>query len=306
MNYRNNKVLAGHLAMLTANVAWGLMSPMSKSVMMGEVSALALVTFRMVGAAGVFWLSSLWLPREKVPRKDLLLFFVAALFAIVFNQGVFMMGISHTSPINASIVTTTLPLITMLIAFFYLKEPITWKKMLGIAIGGAGAVIIIVNSQLNAGGVVGDRHLLGITLCFAAQFSYALYFVLFKGLVSRYSPVTLMKWMFLFAACCYLPFSWQQVSVIDYSALPAATYGNIIFIVLGSTWLTYLLLPTGQKYLRPTVASMYNNVQPIVATVVAVLWQLDVFNGLKALAILLVVAGVYLVNQSKAREAGQG
>lgn len=293
----------GHLAMLGANIAWGLMAPLSKSIMMfGAIGYLTLVSFRLGGAAIAFWIASLFVKREKVPPRDLLLIFVASLFAIVFNQAIFIAGVSMTSPINASIVTTFLPIITMIISAFYLKEPITFKKLLGVIIGGAGAVLIIVSStQLDAVGSDSNGNLMGILLVFIAQTSYAIYFVFFKNFVEKYSPVTLMKWMFLFASLVYLPFGQSEFLHINYSIIPFSVYKDIAFVVLGSTFFTYLMVPIGQKNLRPTVASMYNNVQPIVATIAAAIMGVDVFGLLKGLAITLVFVGVLIVNRSKAK-----
>ena len=292
----------GHLAMMVANIAWGLMAPLSKSIMMfGAIGYLSLVSFRLAGAAIAFWIASFFIKREKVPPRDKLLMFVASLFAIVFTQAIFITGVSITSPINASIVTTFLPIITMIISAFYLKEPITLKKLLGVIVGGAGAVLIIVSStQLDAGSSASNRNLMGILLVFMAQTSYAIYFVFFKNFVGKYSPITLMKWMFLFASITYLPFGQSEFLHLDYTAIPFSVYKDIAFVVLGSTFLTYLMVPIGQKNLRPTVASMYNNVQPIVATIAAAVMGIDAFGLLKGIAIALVFTGVYIVNRSKA------
>ncbi|NLZ94963.1 MAG: DMT family transporter [Bacteroidales bacterium] len=299
-----SKRVKGHLAMFSANIAWGLMSPLSKGIMMfGSIGYLTLVSFRLAGAAVAFWIASLFVKKEKVPPRDLLLLWVAALFAIVFNQAVFITGVSMTSPINASIVTTFLPIITMVMSAFYLKEPITFKKLLGIIVGGAGAVLIIVSStKMDLGGADSNRNLIGILLVFLAQISYATYFVFFKKFVEKYSPITLMKWMFLFASITYLPFGQSEFLHIDYSAIPFHVYRDIAFVVLGSTFFTYLMVPIGQKNLRPTVASMYNNVQPIVATIAAAIIGVDAFGLLKGLAIALVFIGVFIVNRSKSAD----
>ncbi|HUI33111.1 MAG: DMT family transporter [Dysgonamonadaceae bacterium] len=295
----------GHLAMMGANIAWGLMAPLSKSIMMfGAIGYLSLVSFRLGGTAIAFWVASFFVNREKVPPRDLFLIFVASLFAIVFNQAIFITGVSMTSPINASIVTTFLPIITMVIAAFYLKEPITLKKLLGVIVGGAGAILIIVSStKLDSADSTSNRNLIGILLIFLSQTSYAIYFVFFKNFVEKYSPVTLMKWMFLFASIVYLPFGQSEFLYIDYSVIPFSVYRDIAFVVLGSTFFTYLMVPIGQKNLRPTVASMYNNVQPIVATIAASIIGVDAFGLLKGIAIALVFIGVFIVNRSKEKGA---
>jgi drug/metabolite transporter (DMT)-like permease len=295
--------MKGHMAMIAANIAWGLMAPLSKLAMADPaINSWMLVSFRVIGAAVAFWMASFFIKRERVPFSDLKLMAAAALLGIIMNQGVFILGVSLTSPINASIVTTTLPIVTMIIAAFYLKEPITWMKFAGIIVGASGALLLIMSSTTGGGVANKSQSLMGIGLCLFAQVSYATYFVLFKNMISRYHPVTLMKWMFLFASFIYLPFNLHQVVATNFNAVPSNVFSDIAFVVFCGTFLSYLMIPIGQKFLRPTVATMYNNVQPIVASIAAVFWQLDIFGWHKMLAIVLVFSGVYIVTRSKARE----
>lgn len=297
----------GHLAMLGANILWGLMSPVSKAVLIaGPISALSLTTFRMVGVAVIFWLASLFTKKEHVNHQDLMKLFFAALLGIVLNQGSFIFGVSLTSPINASIVTTTTPIITMIIAAFYLKEPVTGKKVIGIFVGAAGALLLILSSQSAAAGGGKSSNIWGDLLCLLAQFSFSFYFVLFKGLIGKYSPITLMKWMFTYASICTIPFTFNHISAIDFVNLPSELYLGIAYVVIGGTFLPYLFIPIGQTLLRPTVACMYNYVQPIVASLIAVLWGMDTFGVMKGIAVALVFSGVYIVTQSKSRAQLEG
>ena len=297
----------GHLAMLGANILWGLMSPVSKAVLIaGPISALSLTTFRMVGAAVIFWQASLFTKKEHVNHQDLMKLFFAALLGIVLNQGSFIFGVSLTSPINASIVTTTTPIITMIIAAFYLKEPVTGKKVIGIVVGAAGALFHILSGQRAAAGGGKSSNIWGDLLCLLAQFSFSFYFVLFKGLIGKYSPITLMKWMFTYASICTIPFTFNHISAIDFANLPAELYLGIAYVVIGGTFLPYLFIPIGQTLLRPTVACMYNYVQPIVASLIAVLWGMDTFGVMKGIAVALVFSGVYIVTQSKSRAQLEG
>lgn len=292
----------GHLAMLTANILWGLMSPISKRVLTsGVIDSISLITFRMVGAAALFWLVSCFTKKEEVSPQDMVKLFFAALLGIVLNQGSFIMGVSLTSPINASIVTTTSPIITMIIAALYLKEPITGKKISGIFVGASGALLLILGSS-QTGGSGSAGNLWGDLLCLFAQFSYSIYFVVFKGLISRYSPVTLMKWMFMYASICCIPFSYSHITAIPVADLTPEIYSGITYVIIGGTFMTFFLVPIGQRLLRPTVASMYNYMQPIVASFVAVLWGMDSFGLMKSMAILLVFTGVYIVTKSKSKD----
>ena len=298
--------------MLGACITFGLLAPVSKSLFgPGLVSAYALTMMRMGGGAVVFWIASLFTRREHVPPRDLLLFFFASLLGIVLNQGTYVLGVSKTSPIDASVVTTTTPIFVMIIAALYLREPITGKKILGVVVGAAGALLLILSGAHLVSGRTGSGSVSGDLLCLFAQLSFATYFVVFKKLISRYSPVTLMKWMFLYATACCLPFGYSDLKAVGWAELGWTNYAQIAYVVLGATFLAYLLMPIGQKNLRPTVASSYNYVQPLVATLVAVSLGMDTFGWLKGVAVLLVFAGVYIVTISKSRaqleaEAGRG
>ena len=293
----NNKNLHGHLFALTANVMWGLMSPIGKTALQ-EFSAISVTTFRMVGAAAAFWILSIFCKQEHVDHRDMLKIFFASLFALVFNQGIFIFGLSMTSPIDASIVTTTLPIVTMIVAAIYLKEPITNKKVLGIFVGAMGALILIMSIQAANSG---NGSLIGDLLCLVAQISFSIYLTVFKGLSQRYSAVTINKWMFIYASMCYIPFSYQDISVIQWTSIPMVAILQVLYVVLGGSFLAYLCIMTAQKLLRPTVVSMYNYMQPIVATIAAILMGIGSFGWEKGIAITLVFLGVYIVTQSKSK-----
>ncbi|WP_373826871.1 DMT family transporter [Bacteroides heparinolyticus] len=292
------KNIQGHLFAFSANILWGLMAPIGKSALT-EFSPLSVTTFRMVGAAACFWLLSLFCKREQVDHRDLLKMFFAALFALVFNQGVYIFGLSMTSPINASIVTTTLPIVTMVVAAIYLKEPVTNKKVLGIFVGALGALILITSSRAAANG---NGSIFGDLLCLAAQISFSIYLTVFKGLSQRYSPITLNKWMFAYASICYIPFSYRDVAAIEWSRISASALLQVGYVVVGGSFLAYIFIMSAQRLLRPTVVSMYNYMQPIVASTVAIILGLGVFSPEKGVAIALVFLGVYIVTQSKSRK----
>ena len=288
-----SKNLHGHLFALTANVMWGLMAPIGKSALQ-EFSALSVTTFRMIGAAAAFWMLSIFCKQEHVNHRDMLKIFFASLFALVFNQGIFIFGLSMTSPI----VTTTLPIVTMIVAAIYLKEPITNKKVLGIFVGAMGALILILSSQAASGG---NRNLIGDLLCLVAQISFSIYLTVFKGLSQQYSAVTINKWMFVYASICYIPFSYYDISTIQWASISTVAIIQVLYVVLGGSFLAYLCIMTAQKLLRPTVVSMYNYMQPIVATIAAIIMGIGSFGWQKGLAIALVFLGVYIVTQSKSK-----
>lgn len=293
-----NKV-KGHLAMLGANMMWGLMSPVAKMVFAtGVVAPVVMVDFRVAGAALLFWLTSLFLPREHVPAGDILRLAGAGMLGVLFNQGFFIVGVSLTSPGEASLVTTTMPMWVMLLAWLILREPITAKKAGGIVLGAVGAIILIAG---NGAQVRGSSPALGDVIVLLAQLCYALYLTLYRNFIRKYSLVTLMKWMFLSAAVVALPASTPWLAAMDWRAVSPLEWSGITYVVIFGTFIAYICIMIGQKRLRPTLVGMYNYVQPIVATVTGICLGLDAFTPLKAIAIILIFSGVWLVTISKAK-----
>ena len=208
---KDNRVpLQAHLSMFAAEAIWGLMTPVGKAAMNSGFDGISVVSFRVVGAALLFWVASLIGPREHIPVRDIVKLAEAALLGIVFNQGLYNIGLSMTSPVNASIVTTSMPIFAMVLSFFILKEPITWKKALGVAIGCGGALILILSSAHAGSAKVGNIR--GDLMCFGAQFSFALYLALYNPIIRKYNVFTVNKWMFTWASLFVLPFTSWHVS----------------------------------------------------------------------------------------------
>lgn len=296
---KENKALVAHLSMFGACAGWGLMAPVGKDAMTNGFDGLTMVTFRVVGACVLFLIASLWAPKEHVPRKDKLMFIGAALFGLVCNQCCYTMGLSITSPINASIVTTSMPIFAMLLAALILKEPITGKKALGVLMGCSGALMLILTSAAHADGKVGDIR--GDLLCLFAQFSFALYLSLFNPLIRRYNVFTINKYMFSWATLMLLPFTFSHVADVVSRPIPALTWLEVGYVVVVGTFLCYILTMIGQRTLRPTVVSVYNYVQPIVSVAASLLMGIGILKPTHALAVVLVFSGVWLVTKSKSR-----
>jgi len=286
--------------MFGACAGWGLMAPIGKEAMTHGLDGLTMVTFRVVGACLLFLVTSLFTPKEQVPLRDKLMFIGAALFGLVCNQCCYTMGLSITSPINASIVTTSMPIFAMLLAAVILKEPITGKKALGVLMGCSGALILILTSAAHASDKVGDIR--GDLLCLFAQFSFALYLSLFNPLIRRYNVFTINKYMFSWATLMLLPFTFTHVTEVVSKPIPASTWWEAAYVVVVGTYLSYILTMIGQRTLRPTVVSVYNYVQPIIAVVASLLMGVGVLKPSHALAVILVFSGVWMVTKSKSRK----
>ena len=276
--------LRGHLMLLGAAVLWGCNAPMIKDLQGLGVPALVVADMRAVGAAVAFWVMSLFVGGgERVS------------VSIVLNQVLFTVGVNYTSPIDATVISTMLPIVTMIFAAIILKESITGMKVVGIAVGAAGALTLV----FGGGGSSAGGGLVGDALCFTAQVSCALYMVIFSNTIHRYSVVTLMKWLFLFSAIIVTMVTWPSVVAVDYASLPLKAWGEMLFIVFGGTFVSYIFFTGGQKLLRPTVVSMYNYVQPIVATVLSVAMGVGTFGVGKVTSMAMVFAGVYIVTHAK-------
>ncbi|MCM1163193.1 MAG: DMT family transporter [Muribaculaceae bacterium] len=294
--------LKGHLAMLGANSMWGLMAPIAKMTMAaGVVTPLLMTNFRIAGAAALFWIASIFTPREHVSGPDLLRLAGAAMLGILFNQGCYIFGVGFTSPGDASIITTTMPLWVMLLAAVILGEPITLKKAGGIVLGGTGALLLVMGGT--ASGVKGDNPTLGNILVLTAQLSYALYLTFYRNFIKKYSVVTLMKWMFTFAALLLVPSTLHITVHTTWTQMTHQEIWGAAYVVVVATFLAYICIMIGQKNLRPTLVGMYNYVQPIVATCVGIALGIDHFTATKLIAVVLIFCGVWLVTISKAKEA---
>jgi drug/metabolite transporter (DMT)-like permease len=296
----NERSYKGHLVTAIAYILFGLNIPAVKSVIdQGGITGWSVTFYRMAGAAVLFWTASLFTRRERMPPRDLGMILIAGLFCILINQASFIVGLSLTSPIDAAVVTTLTPMLTMVLAAVFLREPITWMKAGGVAVGASGALILILGGGALAGR--GGASVAGDMLCALSSLSFAVYLTAFKRLITTYSPVTLMKWMFLVSALLAAPFCLHDVTAVDYGALEWRTWVTLAFIICCGSFMTFLLVPIGQRFLRPTVLGLYNYVQPLVASLVAVAAGMDTFGPTKGLATLLVFTGVWIVTRSRSR-----
>lgn len=297
----NRRQLIGHLACFGAYAIFGLNIIFCKDIAnQGELSPTVLFTFRAACTAALFWLLSLFTRREQVPWRDLLGMLGASVLGLILPQMTFLYAISMTAPIDLSVVNSITPIMTMFVAAIFLKEPITWKKAGGVALSFGGVVWLILQST-HTGGVEHSSPM-GIALVVLNALCFALYLGICRPIIRRYSVVTLMKWMFLFALVLILPFSARGVATLDYAAIPGPVWWEVAYLVFFATFVAYFLIPVGQQRIRPTLVSMYNYLQPIIASVVGVALGMDRLTWMKVLAAVLVFVGVAVVNRSRARQ----
>lgn len=299
----SNRVILAHIALFCANIFWGANSPVTKSVLeTGLLDGLTLSAVRIGGATLLFVLLGFILPRniaprERIARKDLHLVFIASLLMITVNQALYIIGIEYTSPVDSGIMSSVTPVFTLICAAIFLRYPVTWVKGAGVSLGLGGAVMMV----LAGGGVsaVASNPVFGDSLCLVAQLGAALYYVLFKGLIDRYAPFTLMKWMFIFSTLTYVLVLTPRLCEVDFASFTPMIWADIAYIIVFATFAGYLIIPFSQKYLRPTAVSMYSYFQPVTACVLAAVMGYADFGPLKIIATFLIFAGVFIVSRQK-------
>ena len=294
--------MKGHILIMLANILFGASMPVFKYLLTADVPPEAITIMRAIFACMMFWLVSFFMPKEKVLPKDLCLLFVCALCGVGINQWLFVIGLKNSSPVNASIIATAVPIFVLLLAALVLKEPITAKKSLGVFLGVSGGLLLVFNSTQTTSGT---NSLWGDMLMLLNQLMYSVYLVLSKPLSRRYSSVIMMKWMFLFSTLALAPFClqyMQYVPMFHRETFNVSQLYALLYLLFGATFVSFMLIPMALKQIRPTTVSMYNYVQPIIAPAIAVAVGQDTFSMQKLLSAALVFVGVYLVTQSKKRK----
>ncbi len=288
----------GHLAAFTAYLIFGINVIVCKDLMGGHlISPIATFTLRSLGAGLLFWILSLFLPREQVEPRDYLKIFAASFTGYFVTQMTFLVAIPDVTPMHCSIISSMTPIYTMFIAAFALREPLTWQKAGGVAVSLAGILYLIFNNTSSGGAA--ESKPFGILLMFLNSLSFAMYLGIFKPVIAKYSVVTFMKWIFLFSFLMSLPFSFREVIHIQWSVIPAAQLWELSFLIVFATFVAYFLIPLGQKRIRPTLVSMYSYIQPIIATVISIIIGMDILTWQKVLAAALVFSGVFIVSRSR-------
>ena len=296
----NKQSAAGHLACFLAYAIFGFNIIVCKDLTAGGlISPLAIFCLRSIGAGALFWLISLFAPKEKVEKKDYVRIFAASMLGFFVCQVTFLVGIPHITPMDCSVLSAISPIYTMIIAAIVLKEPITWQKAGGVVISFAGIIYLIL-SRTSAEGVA-ETSLFGMLMIILNSLSFSLYLGIFKPLIGKYSVITFMKWIFLFAFVVSVPFSAVEIVTLQWSAIPPVQLAELGYLILCATFITYFLIPVGQKRIRPTLVSMYSYVQPIIAIVISIGSGMEMLTWQKVLAAIMVFGGVIVVSYSKGR-----
>lgn len=291
--------LGGHMACFAAYAIFGVNIITCKDLTSGHlISPITIFTLRSLGAGLIFWILSIFLPHEKVEKRDYLKIFAAAFLGYFVTQLTFLVAIPDITPMHCSIISSMSPIYTMFIAAIVLKEPLTWKKAAGVLISLCGILFLIFNNARNGTGA-SESSLRGILLMFLNSLSFSLYLGIFKPVIAKYSVVTFMKWIFLFSALMSLPLSLREVVSLSWTKIPSVQLWELGYLIVFATFISYFLIPFGQKRIRPTLVSMYSYIQPIIATVISIIIGMDILTWQKLLAAGLVFFGVFVVSSSR-------
>lgn len=295
---------AAHFALFMVNALYGASHVLAKGVMPAYLNPNVFILLRVSGATLLFWLVKLLFIREKVARKDLLLLATCGVFGVAVNQLFFFHGLNLSSSINSGIIMTVNPILVVILSFFLLKEKITGLKAIGILLGAAGAILL----TLKAGTAMGDS-ILGDLFLFINAASYAVYLVIAKPLMKKYAPLTVITYVFTFGLLFVLlyPPTFQEFLQTDFSQIPGDAWIKIVYVIVGVTFLTYLLTMYGLKYLSASVSSAYIYLQPVLvmffAYFLSALGVADDYTGAitweKIIYMLIIFLGVYLTSYSE-------
>jgi drug/metabolite transporter (DMT)-like permease len=294
-----NRTLRAHLALLTANLIYAASFTIAKNVTNGPIHPFGLVLLRVSGAVILFWLTGLLFVREKAEKKDIPRFALLAIVGVAINQLLFLKGLSLTSPISAAIMMITTPILVLIIAAVVLRERITALRVIGIFIGFAGAIILMIG-KTHSGGK--SDNTFGDLFIFINALSWGTYLVLVKPLVKKYHTVTILRWVFFFGWFLVFPFGLTEFREVNWQGMTQMDWFNALFVVIATTFVAYLLNTYALKELSPSVVSTYIYLQPLLAAAIALYAGSDHVDLLKVCSALMIFVGVYIVSKPQKKE----
>lgn len=283
------------IAAFAVQLLYGLNYTFVKVILAGgHMRSNGLVLLRIIGAASLFWLFKNIGPKEKIDKKDYKTFFFGAVFGVAANMLLFIKGLEYTTPIHASVIMITVPIIVLVLSSFFLKERITMLKVIGVVLGFSGALVLSIYGR---GNLVGENISLGNLFIFINAVSYSIYIIIIKKLTDKYHPFTFIRWLFLFGFVMVLPFGFNDLIATPLETFTPYIYFSVLFVVIGATFGTYVLNPLSLRYLKASTVSTFIYIQPVIAGIFATIMGSDGITAVKLIASTLIFTGVYLVTK---------
>ena len=289
----NNSNILSHLALLGATLCYGFNYNIAKDVMPDYIEPYGFIVVRIIGAGILFWVLSL-IVKEKVEKKDYPVLILGGLFGVAINQMMFFKGLNLTTPINASIIMVSNPIIVLLVASIILKDKITSRKLIGVVLGAIGAVMLIAYGKKVSIDAPNTR--IGNLLVLVNATSYGIYLIIMKPLMQKYHPFTIVKWVFLFGFFFVIPFGYEEFKAINWNTMPFDIYWRVAYVVVFTSFLAYLLNIFALKKLKPSTVSFYIYLQQVVTSIISISRGSDSLSALEIVSSLVIFYGVYLVS----------
>jgi drug/metabolite transporter (DMT)-like permease len=289
--------LKAHLALLVTTIIFGMHYMIGKGLMPVPFHPMQLLFLRSLGALLLFWICQRWFVREKVVRRDLWMFALCGLLGFAANQALFYAGLNLTTPVDASIIHVLNPVFVLVFASILISEKVTFLKVVGIALGAGGALILILyGRKVN----LGTDAFAGNILVMLNMLCYAIYLVLIKPLVARYHTMTILKWVSFFGFLFILPFTAEGVLKIDFPSVSLMAWLGVAYVVVFNSFLAYILINFALKTVEASMVSFYTYLQPVIASVMSVVaLGTEVISAPKIVAAVLIFTGVFLVSRGK-------
>ncbi len=294
--------LRAHIAVLFANIFFGINYITIKLIVPSKLSAPALNLCRVAGSSMLFWiLYSMKPSRPGILKKDIPLFIGCALLGVALNQIMFVKGLSLTTSIHASLLSLTTPILIIFIAAWLLKERITFLKITGVVSGVTGAAILIAMKDASH---TASNIVLGDVLVILNAIAYAFYLVIVRPLMMRYSAVHVIRWVFTFGILFMIPYGWNDFVATEWQSFTAGNWLCLAFIISGATFFAYLFNIYGISVIGASATGAYIYTQPVFAAVIAMLFTGETYDWLKLMAAILIFCGVYMVTYRRKPAAG--
>ena len=290
---------SAHLALLGANLFYGAGFSVAKTIMPRLIEPNGFILIRVLSATLLFWFSFFGGKefRQTIDKKDWWRLLACAFFGVASNQMLFFMGLKLTSPIQASLMMLSTPSLVSIFSAFLLREHFPWWRVLGLSLGVSGALMLIL---FGAKDQIASNPLLGDLLVFLNATSYAIYLIIVKPLMHKYRPIVVIRWVFLMGLMFVVPVGLPDLLRVEWTAFKWPDFAALAFIVIAVTFFTYLWNIYALRILSPSVAGAYIYLQPLFASLIAILFLRESLDWFKILAGLLIFTGVYLVGRKKA------
>ena len=297
-----NKIVLAHISLFVANLIYAINYTFAKDVMPTFIQPSGFILLRVTGAVTLFLIFYFLFVNERVEKKDIIRLAICGVFGVAINQLLFFEGLNLTTPINAAIIMTINPVLVIIMSALILFEKINIRKGIGIALGLVGASALIING----GSVSGNtNYMLGNMFVFVNAASYGLYLVLVKPMMQKYHPITVMFYVFGFGLLYVLPFGYTELMAVDWLSFPPIIIWEVLFVVICTTVIAYLLNSSALKLLNPSTVSIYIYLQPVLATLFAIFRGADALDEMKIISAIIIFVGVYLVSVRSLKERKQ-